>query len=159
MEHKVSVLPPEILMEPLLALLDEAEYVPLVISGGSMMPFLVDGRDTVYLSRVTRPLKRGDMILYRRDSGAYVLHRIYRVEPEGFCLVGDAQTVTERGIRREQVLALVSAVRRKGKLLRPGSFWWDFFEKVWIRLLPLRRGVMAVYAGLTGPFSDRESCR
>lgn len=159
MEHKRKVLPPETLMEPLLALLEEAEYVPLVISGGSMMPFLVNGRDTVYLSRITRPLKRGDMVLYRRDNGAYVLHRIYRVEPEGFCLVGDAQTVTEKGIRPEQVLALVSAVRRKGKVLRPGSFWWDFFEKVWIRLLPLRRGIMAAYSGLAGLFADRESCR
>ena len=27
------------------------------------------------------------------------------------------------------MLAVVTAVRWKGKLLKQGSFWWDFFEK------------------------------
>lgn len=152
MEHNVKILPPEVLMDPLLGLLNDTECVPLVISGSSMTPFLVHGRDTVYLSKATRPLKRGDMILYRRDSGAYILHRIYRVEAASYCLVGDAQTLIEKGIRPEQVLALVTAVRRKEKILQPGCFWWDFFEKVWIRLVPLRPVIVAAYSRLTGLF-------
>ena len=99
MEHRVRVLPPEVLMEQLLGLLDSAEYVPLNISGSSMTPFLVHSRDTVYLSKVTRPPKKGDMILYRRDNGAYILHRIYRVTPDGYWLVGDAQILIEKGVR------------------------------------------------------------
>ena len=150
MEHKVRVLPPEVLMEQLLGLLEEAETVPLVISGNSMSPFLVHGRDTVYLSKVKNPLKRGDMILYRRASGTYIMHRICKVEGETYCLVGDAQTFVEQGIRREQVLALVTAVRRKGKLLRKGSFWWDFFEKVWLRLIPFRPQLVRVYSFFRG---------
>lgn len=148
MEHNVKVLPPEILMDKLIGLLEETESVPLVISGGSMVPFLVHGRDLVYLSKVTAPLKRGDMILYRRDNGRYILHRIWRIEKESFTMVGDAQTVLEPGIRPDQVLARVTAVRRKGKLLRSGSFWWEFFEKVWIRIVPLRRALMSAYSHL-----------
>ena len=157
MEHRVRVLPPEMLMEQLLGLLDTAEYVPLNISGSSMTPFLVHSRDTVYLSKVTRPLKKGDMILYRRDNGAYILHRICRVEPESYRLVGDAQILIEKDVRPDQVLALVTAVRRKGKLLQPGSFWWDFFEKVWIRMIPLRPAVVAVYSALTGTLRKVET--
>ena len=67
---------------------------------------------------------------------------------ETYSLVGDAQTAIERGIRPDQVLALVTAVRRKGKLLQPDSFWWDFFQKVWIRMVPLRPVVRAVYCGI-----------
>lgn len=148
MEHNVKVLPPEILMDKLIGLLEETESVPLVISGGSMVPFLVHGRDSVYLSKVTAPLKRGDMILYRRDNGRYILHRIWRIEKESFTMVGDAQTVLEPGIRPDQVLARVTSVRRKGKLLRSGSFWWEFFEKVWIRIVPLRRALMSAYSHL-----------
>ena len=148
MEHNVKVLPPEILMDKLIGLLEETESVPLVISGGSMVPFLVHGRDSVYLSKVTAPLKRGDMILYRRDNGRYILHRIWRIEKESFTMVGDAQTVLEPGIRPDQVLARVTAVRRKGKLLRSGSFWWEFFEKVWSRIVPLRRSLMSAYSHL-----------
>lgn len=157
MEHRVRVLPPEILMEQLLGLLDSAEYVPLNISGSSMIPFLVHSRDTVYLSKVTRPLKKGDMILYRRDNGAYILHRIYRVTPDGYWLVGDAQILIEKGVRPDQVLALVTAVRRREKLLQPGSFWWDFFEKVWVRVIPLRPGIVAAYSALTGAFRKAET--
>ena len=152
MEHRVRVLPPEVLMEQLLGLLDSAEYVPLNISGSSMTPFLVHSRD-----KVTRPLKKGDMILYRRDNGAYILHRIYRVTPDGYWLVGDAQILIEKGVRPDQVLALVTAVRRKEKLLQPGSFWWNFFEKVWIRVIPLRPGIVAAYSALTGAFRKAET--
>jgi len=148
MKHNVKILEPETLMEPLLALLEETDAVPLVISGSSMTPFLAHGRDTVYLSKVQRPLKRGDMILYRRTGGAYILHRIFRVEEGSYTLVGDAQTLLEPGIRPEQVLAVVTAVRRKGELVQKGSFRWDFFEKVWIRMVPLRPAVRAVYSCL-----------
>lgn len=148
MEHNVKVVAPEVLVEPLLGLLEETESVPLVISGSSMTPFLVHGRDTVYLSKVRHPLKRGDMILYRRSSGNYILHRIYRVEDASYTLVGDAQTQLESGIRPDQVLAQVTAVRRKGKLLQSGSFWWNFFEKVWIRMVPMRPAILAGYSRL-----------
>ena len=148
MEHKVKVLEPEQLMPKLLEMLEVTEPVPLVISGSSMTPFLVHGRDTVYLSKVKEPLRRGDMVLYRRDSGNYILHRVYRVEETTFTMVGDAQTWLEPGIRPDQILAIVTAVRRKGKVLQPGSFWWDFFEKVWIRMVPLRPAMMKTYACL-----------
>lgn len=59
--------------------------------------------------------------------------------------------------RPDQVLALVTAVRRKEKLLQPGSFWWDFFEKVWIRVIPLRPGIVAAYSALTGAFCKAET--
>lgn len=146
MNCNVRELDPQVLMPALLALLEETETVPLVISGSSMTPFLVHGRDTVYLSKTAAPLKRGDMILYRRDSGDYILHRIFRAEGDTYTLVGDAQTMLEPGIRSEQVLAVVTAVRRKGKLLKQGSFWWNFFGKVWIRMVPLRPAARAVYS-------------
>lgn len=146
MEHNTRELAPEVLVPQLLAAMEEAGTVPLIISGYSMTPFLAHRRDTVYLSKIDRPLKRGDMVFYRRDSGAYILHRVYRVEKDTFTFVGDAQTQLEPGIRPDQTLALVTAVRRKGKLLRKGSFWWDFFEKVWIRMVPARPGVLKAYA-------------
>lgn len=148
MEPKLKIVEPEALMTQLPELLEAAPSVPLVISGNSMSPFLVHGRDSVYLSRVDSPLKKGDMILYRRDNGAYILHRICRAEGDRYDLVGDAQVLIERGIRADQVIARVTAVRRKGKLLKRGSFWWEFFEKIWLNLVPLRRQIIGAYAGL-----------
>ena len=45
----------------------------------------------------------------------------------------------------------------KEKLLQPGSFWWNFFEKVWIRVIPLRPGIVAAYSALTGAFCKAET--
>ena len=145
MEQKLIIVSPDLIMEPLIALLEDAEVVPLVISGGSMTPFLVHRRDTVYLSKADRPLKRGDMVLYQRDNGRYVLHRVLRADGDAFTMIGDAQTQPEPGIRRDQIRAVVTAVRRKDKLLKKGNFWWDFFEKVWIRLVPIRPFIRNVY--------------
>ncbi len=150
MEHKIKIASPEQVMEPLLGLLDDTDGVPLVISGGSMTPFLVHGRDTVYLSKVTGPLRKGDMVLYQRVGGAYVLHRVLKVDEGSYTMIGDAQIHREPGIRPSQIRAVVTAVRRKGKLLKKGSFWWDFFEKVWIRMVAIRPAVRKVYVMLKG---------
>ena len=150
MEHKVRIISPEELMPQLPRLLEETENVPLVISGNSMAPFLRHGRDVVYLSKVTRPLKKGDMILYRRLNGSYILHRVCRCGPHGYDLAGDAQLHVEAGIRPEQVLAVVNAVRRKGKLLEKGNFQWEFYERVWLALLPLRPMIFRIYGAMKG---------
>lgn len=149
MEMKKRILPPEILLEEYRRLLQEDEQIeslPLVISGGSMAPFLIGGRDMAWLSRVRRPIRRGDVLLYQRRSGSYVLHRVYDVTETGLTMVGDAQTVLEHGIRPEQVIAVMAHAERKGKKLSPGDFRWDFFEKIWIRMIPFRRPICAVYS-------------
>ena len=154
MEYQRKVVSAELIMGPLLDLLDEVEAVPLVITGGSMTPFLVHGRDTVYLSKVKRPLRRGDMVLFHRDNGSYVLHRIFRVEEKThvYTMIGDAQTVLEHGIRQDQIKAVVTAVNRKDKLLKRNNFWWFFFEKIWIRMVPMRPAVRKLYTAFFKKF-------
>ena len=149
MKTETKIMQPEVLLEEYRRLLREdpaIDALPLVISGNSMSPFLIHDRDTVYLSRLTRPVRRGDMLLYRRENGNYVLHRVFKAAPESLTMIGDAQTVLEPGIQPEQVIAIVTRVERKGKQLAPGSFWWEFFEKVWIRMIPLRRPVQRLYS-------------
>ena len=142
-----KTLPPELLLEEYRKLLQEENIkeLPLTVTGNSMSPFLIHGRDTVYLSRLTRPARRGDVLLYRRDSGAYVLHRVYAVTPQCYTMVGDAQTDLEPGIRPDQLIAIMTRATRKDKELCPGAFWWNFFETAWLRLLPLRRPIHKLY--------------
>ena len=119
-------------------LLPQVAELPLRISGNSMAPFLRDGRDTVFLSSIHAPLKVGDMVLYRRRNGQYILHRICKIQGDSCTMIGDNQLGAEPGISRSQIIARVHRVIRKGKTLTPHSFCWLFFEKVWVRMLPLR---------------------
>ena len=127
-------------------LTEEGKEVRMTIAGSSMNPFLIHERDSICFRKPDRELKKGDMVFFQRPDGAFVMHRIWKVKPEGYYIVGDAQTEIEGPVRREQIFAIVTKVCRKGKWLGPGSFWWEFFEHVWIRLVPWRRKLMRGYA-------------
>lgn len=127
-------------------LTEEGKEVSLIISGSSMSPFLIHQRDYIYFKKPDRELKKGDMVFYQRDSGQFVMHRIWKVRPDGYYIIGDAQTVIEGPVRRDQIFALITKVQRKGKWLEPGDFWWEFFEHIWIHMIPIRRKIMKIYA-------------
>ena len=126
-------------------LVEEGREVSMLISGSSMSPFLCHGRDQVYFKAPDRPLRVGDMVFFQRRSGQYVLHRICKVKDGGYYIVGDAQTAIEGPVSREQIFALVTRVQRKGRILAPGDFWWEFFARVWVRLIPLRPLLVRAY--------------
>ena len=148
MESKLHITKPEEFMKDLPTLLEETESVPLIISGNSMLPFLVHGRDTVFLSKVKNPLKKGDIVLYRRLNGAYILHRILKAENGSFVMIGDAQPVKETGIKEEQIIAMVKTVKRKGKILTEKHFTWFFYKKIWLNIIPLRALIIKIYSKL-----------
>lgn len=118
------------------------------IAGNSMVPFLVHERDDIFFKKPDTPLKKGDMVFYQRSDGQFVMHRIYRITPDGIYTVGDAQTLIEGPLGREQIFARIVSVRRKGKELGPDSFCWKFFQYVWIRMVPLRPLAMKLYGRL-----------
>ncbi len=112
--------------------------VPIPVVGSSMVPFLVNG-DTVYLDLPDTPIKRGDILLYTRAGGRYILHRVYKVKKDGsFIMVGDGQTQLEHLPSREQIHARVTRARHKGKEQRPGQLRWWAYRCLWLWLLPLR---------------------
>lgn len=129
-------------------LTESGKEVSMLIAGNSMSPFLIHERDSICFKRPDRTLRRGDMVFYQRTSGQYVMHRIYKVSAEGYYIVGDAQQDIEGPVKREQIFALITRVRRKGKWIAPGDFWWEFFEHVWIRMVPVRRLIIGSYTKL-----------
>lgn len=140
-----------LLMEQYQELLKTVDTLPLQVTGSSMTPFLAPGRDSVLLTKPGERLRRGDIALYRRDSGSYIMHRVYRCGSDGsYEMLGDAQQVIKRGIRREQIIAVACAARRKGKEQKPGCFWWEFFARVWIRIVPLRPVLRGLYSRTFG---------
>lgn len=149
MEAENRILTPEAAAERLLPLLEQGQTVPLTVTGSSMFPFLHHGRDTVYLMKAAQPPRVGDLAFYRRSAGNYILHRVIAAG-ETYTMLGDRQMGSEPGIRREQILAVAVAVRRNGRLLRPGSLMWGFFRGPWQWLRPLRPWLVRAYTLLTG---------
>ncbi len=99
------------------------------VTGGSMFPLLIEGRDSVILEKV-KTLKAGDIILYQRDDGNYVLHRIVKIKNGELYLCGDAQFVVEYPIRYDQVIAVVGAFVRKGETIPVTDSKYKFYTKL-----------------------------
>ena len=131
-------------------LTDEGKEVSLRIAGNSMAPFLQHERDMIHFKKPDRKLKRGDMVFFQRKNGQYIMHRIWKVKPEGFYIVGDAQMWMEGPVEADQIFGLITRVQRKGRWIGPDNFWWWFFEKVWIRLVPVRGIICKVYGAFRG---------
>jgi hypothetical protein len=112
-------------------LLAQGLSVNLTVSGNSMSPFLINGRDQVLLEPLEQKPRVGDVIFYRRDDGSYILHRICSITIGAYTFLGDNQTQPEYGIRRDQLLAKVTAVKRDGQVLKPGCALWRFFAGPW----------------------------
>ena len=85
-------------------LIYQGEDVSIPVSGFSMNPFLADKRDAVLVKRPDRDLQRGDIVLYKRRNGQYILHRIWKVKREGYYLVGDAHTEIEGPVSQDQII-------------------------------------------------------
>ena len=111
--------------------------------GVSMMPLIKQGRDLMVIEKVTGRLKKYDAPLFKRENGQYVLHRIIKVREDDYVLCGDHQWIREYGITDDQIVGVLTAVIRKGKMIPVTKFsyrmyvhlWCDFF---WIRVLILK---------------------
>ena len=86
------------------------------VSGDSMMPLLDERTDIVKLVPVSGVLKPYDLPLYRRPSGALVLHRIIKVKKKCYIICGDNRQFYER-VPHEWVIALAVGRYRGGDYL------------------------------------------
>lgn len=120
--------------------LSDGGSVPIVVTGNSMNPFLVDGRDMVWLGACGKAdFKKGKIILFKRSDGGLVLHRIRKILPNGELLMnGDAQNWCEK-IKKDQAVAIVTAVERNNKKKNCGS------KVVWQFLMPVRPLIMRIW--------------
>lgn len=93
--------------------------VVLVVKGFSMDPFLVHNRDKVYLTALNgRQLRKGDVVMFRREDSSYAMHRIYHIHADGSMdIVGDSQFVCDERITDTMIKAYVPKVIRKGKTI------------------------------------------
>lgn len=87
-------------------------FVP---NGTSMLPLIRGGIDSVTVSTVPDKLKTGDIVLYKRVSGQFVLHRIVARKKDSYVLCGDHHTMFEYDVRHEDMLALVTEITKDGQ--------------------------------------------
>ncbi len=122
--------------------IDNGGTVQLPITGISMRPLLVWGRDYVTIAKCENA-KKGDIIFYLRDGGQFVLHRIVGTDENGYILCGDNQWYLEHGIEDRHIIAVVTSIKRKGKMINVSkNIPYKVYSSLWMALLPFRKRII-----------------
>ncbi len=109
------------------------------LHGNSMRPLVRKERDDVTIAPLTRPLRRGDVVLFQARDGRYTVHRVIRCLPAQILTQGDHCRCPDLPTPLEDVFGLVIQVTR-GKLRLPiNNAFFRFCGLFWIRLLPVRK--------------------
>lgn len=130
-------------------LLKEGNIIKIQPQGYSMYPLFIPGRDEALIEQVPcQKLRRGDVVLYRRDHGILVIHRICRIDDNGFYMVGDNQSEIEGPLRPDQIRGRMIGFIRNEKKYSVKNPIYRFFSGLWLILLPLRPFCFRISAGM-----------
>lgn len=115
------------------------------VTGNSMLPLWRDRRDQVTLAACdSASLKKRDLVLYQRESGQYVLHRILRISDGYMDLCGDAQEEIEEKVSVSAVIAKVVRICRNGRWISCGHFLYRSYSLIWCMLRPVRGKILGM---------------
>lgn len=138
-------LPKENLVPLVRETLDSGSSFILDVTGYSMRPTLNTKGDRVELVNVfMRPVRKGEIIFFERDTGDCLLHRVIRLNKDNtFTVNGDAQAWTEI-VETSQVIGVVNSFNRNGKWISCDSFFYRIYSSIWMLFKPVRRVIIKI---------------
>lgn len=120
--------------------------VVALTSGDSMEPLLYHQDTRVVIRKAKDNLNKGDLPVYRRPSGQFVMHRIIRVDESCYYTRGDNRCGVER-VPKDWVLGIVTEIYRKNRHILVSDWRYRLYVAMWTGIYPIRyifyRGRMA----------------
>ena len=127
-------------------MLQEGRRVVLAVKGSSMYPFIIGGKESVELVSPQEPMKIGDVVLAWVDGTHYVIHRIIAIKGNQVTLMGDGNVSGVERCTKDEVAAIAEyVISPKGKRRYLYTKGRMRFARMWGRLLPIRRWILAIY--------------
>lgn len=129
-------------------------YYVFTVSGISMMPIIRPGRDLAIIESHQGRYKVKDAVLFKRDNGVYVLHRVKKVRENDYIIVGDNSYENEP-VRDDQILGILTTIKRNDKTIKSTDFWYRVYVAIWtspvggrVIVLSLRRVLSFIKRGI-----------
>lgn len=105
--------------------------------GVSMRPMLRQGKDRIILVPAQGRLGKYDVPLYRRGKD-YVLHRIVKVRPEDYVVLGDNCVALEY-VKDEQIVGVLTGFYRGTRYVDAKNRLYRGYAALWQLTWPWRR--------------------
>lgn len=120
-------------------LLSQGKTIKIKPQGFSMYPLFYPGRDEACIEKASfASVKRGDVILYRRDNSILVLHRIWKIKDNCFYMIGDNQTQIEGPLRSDQIRGKLTGIIRNGHFIDVKNPLYQLVSRLWLFMRPIR---------------------
>lgn len=113
----------------------------LRIRGISMNPLLIEGRDAVFIEARQKDtsLNKWDVVLFEREKDkSLVLHRITDMVDGGYLILGD-NCIEKEFVKDEAVIGVMTAIKRNGGGICPGTPQYTSYVKRRMKTYPLRK--------------------
>ncbi len=105
--------------------------------GCSMRPLLVERKTHVMIAPI-REVRDGDILLYIRKNGAYVLHRLMKQDEKSYYMRGDNTFGLEK-IQKTQAIGVVTTVYKNGSYIDVNhNKKYLLYVKFWNLIYPVR---------------------
>ena len=120
----------------------ELGYYSASVHGLSMYPLLKDHRDSVFIKKKAS-YDKYDVILFRRESGQLVLHRLRWIKDGFYVCSGDNDRVYEI-VDPKSVIGYMAEFCRNGSIKRADGFLYKAYGRIWAFSMPTKRFLQLV---------------
>lgn len=107
-------------------------------TGISMEPLLKEKKTYVVIEPLRRELQTGDLPIFRRPDGVYIIHRVIGQEGQCYLTRGDNCLHYEK-VPKEQFLGIVTEIQRNGKTIRVTDRGYRNYVRFWNGIWPVRK--------------------
>ena len=138
----------QIIIEEAIRLVNEGVSVTLPVNGQSMLPFIIGGKESVILQKPVKP-KVGDVVLAWVEGCRFVVHRIISISGNNVVLMGDGNIIGTEQCTLSDVKAIATHVVSADEKIHDLNNPWRLLAiRLWFRLRPVRRYILAIYKRL-----------
>lgn len=122
--------------------LNQRGHIVFTNVGTSMMPLLRQGRDLMVIEKKgPERCRKYDAVLFRRDNGQYVLHRILAVRERDYLIVGD-NCYQKEYVDESHILGVLTKVVRDGRTISVEDRMYQAYVHLWCGCFPVRSALL-----------------
>ena len=134
-----------LILSEAIRLVGEGVEVIFPVNGRSMRPFIEGGRDSVLLVKPV-DVKPMDIVLAQVFGGNYVVQRVLSIDGDSATLMGDGNLQGRETCECKKIYAKVThVVTPNGKRHALNTPFIHFVQRMWVKVLPLRRYLLKLY--------------
>ncbi len=130
--------------------LEKDGFVLELSVGTSMEPLLKQRQEQLLITKAIPPFRNNQIVLYKRQSGQYLLHRIVKTTPDYYITRGDNRFINEK-VYETQIIGTLSGFYRGEKFVDCEK---NSLYKIYVFLLRLVYPIRWLFHKIAG-FSKR----